>query len=131
MALETGSLRNKYQELIDAAKLKGVTNMQVRQEGSVMYIDGTAPSARVKQELWDIYGRIDPNYRAGDLVLNINSFETVEESLEEYEVVAGDNLTKIAGKYNLNWRDIYEANKDRIKDPDYIQAGWKLKIPKK
>lgn len=131
MALETGSLRNKYQELIDAAELKGVTNMQVRQQGSVMYIDGTAPSASVKQELWDIYGRIDPNYRAGDLVLNINSFETVEESLEEYEVVAGDNLSKIAGQYNLTWRDIYEANKDRIQDPDLIQPGWKLKIPKK
>ncbi|HEY0065879.1 MAG TPA: LysM peptidoglycan-binding domain-containing protein [Flavisolibacter sp.] len=131
MALETGSLRNKYQELIDAAELKGVTNMQVRQQGSVMYIDGTAPSARVKQELWEIYGRIDPNYRAGDLVLNINSFETVEESLEEYEVVSGDNLSKIAGKYNLTWRDIYEANKDKIQDPDLIQPGWKLKIPKK
>lgn len=131
MALETGSLRNKYQELIDAAGAKGVTNLQVRQEGNVMYIDGTAPSAQVKQELWDIYGRIDPNYRAGDLVLNVNSFEREEEALEEYEVISGDNLSKIAGKYNLTWRDIYEANRDKIQDPDLIQPGWKLKIPRK
>lgn len=131
MALETGSLRTKYQELIDAAGLKGVTNLQVRQEGAVLYIDGTAPSNHVKQELWDIYGRIDPDYRAGDLVLNVNSFETTEEEVEEHEVKAGENLTRIGEKYNLAWRDIYEANKDKIKDPDLIHPGLKLRIPKK
>lgn len=56
------------------------------------------------------------------------------EVYETYEVVAGDNLTKIARKHYGDghlWKLIYEANQDRIKDPDKIQVGWKLKIPAK
>ncbi|HSN62132.1 MAG TPA: SH3 domain-containing protein, partial [Ferruginibacter sp.] len=36
-----------------------------------LYIDGTAPSGSVKDQLWDIYGKTDPNFLAGDLVLNV------------------------------------------------------------
>lgn len=132
MATQATSLRGKYQQLIDAASLKGVNNLQVRQEGAVLYIDGTAPSSNVKDELWDLYNRIDPDFRAGDLVLNINSLDGgMASQEEEYTVAAGDNLTKIGKKYGLGWKEIYEANTDLIKNPDLIQPGWKLKIPKK
>ena len=51
-----------------------------------------------------------------------------------YEVVAGDSLSKIAkreyGSAN-EWRRIFEANKDILKDPDRIFPGQKLKIPPK
>ena len=53
---------------------------------------------------------------------------------ETYEVVAGDSLSKIAKKkygHANDWKRIYEANKDLIKNPDVIQIGWKLKIPAK
>jgi nucleoid-associated protein YgaU len=49
-----------------------------------------------------------------------------------YEVQKGDSLSKIAKHFYGNageWRRIFEANKDRIKDPDLIQPGWKLTIP--
>ena len=49
-----------------------------------------------------------------------------------YEVVAGDSLSKIAKREygNANeWKRIYEANKDILKDPDKIYPGQKLKIP--
>jgi nucleoid-associated protein YgaU len=131
MAIQSASLRGKYQKLIDSASLKGVSNLQVRQEGNVLYIDGTAPSNTVKQELWDIYNTIDPDYRSGDLIMNINSFGGDGTAQEEYTVEKGDNLSKIGKKYGLNWQDIYDANKDLIADPDLIQPGWKLKIPKK
>lgn len=49
-----------------------------------------------------------------------------------YEVVSGDSLSKIAkreyGKAN-EWKRIYEANLDILKDPDKIYPGQKLKIP--
>ena len=61
MAQETGSLRAKYQSLIDAASRSGVSNLQVRQQENVLYIDGNAPSEDVKNQLWDIYNRIDPD----------------------------------------------------------------------
>ena len=49
-----------------------------------------------------------------------------------YEVVSGDSLSKIAKREygNANeWKRIYEANQDVLKDPDKIYPGQKLKIP--
>jgi nucleoid-associated protein YgaU len=126
------ALRAKYQQLIDAATKSGVTNLQVREQGNVLYIDGSAPSEEVKKSLWDIYNKIDPAYRAGDLVLNVNVFGSTAKNIEqEYVVVKGDSLSKIGHKYGVAWKDIYELNRDLIKDPDLIQPGWKLKIPAK
>ena len=126
------ALRAKYQSLIDAATKSGVTNLQVREHGNVLYIDGNAPSEQVKKSLWDLYNKIDPDYRAGDLVLNVNVFGSEKASENrEYVVVKGDSLSKIGQKYGVAWKDIYELNKDIIKDPDLIHPGWKLKIPGK
>jgi hypothetical protein len=67
------ALQEKYQQLISAAQQSGITNLQVREQGNILYIDGTAPSGAVKDQLWNIYNQIDPDYRSGDLILNINS----------------------------------------------------------
>ena len=51
-----------------------------------------------------------------------------------YVVKSGDSLSKIAkNEYgNANdWKRIFEANKDILKDPDKIFPGQKLKIPPK
>ena len=126
------ALRAKYQQLIDTATQSEVTNLQVREQGNVLYIDGNAPSEEVKQNLWDVYNKIDPDYRAGDLVLNVNVMgQSSSSHFDEYEVVSGDSLSKIGSKHGVNWKDIYEVNKDQIKNPDLIQPGWKLKIPRK
>ena len=123
------ALQDKYQQLIQTARNTGTSNLQVREQDNVLYIDGSAPTEDVKQQLWDVYNKLDPDYRSADLVMNI----TVAGSgnYQEYEVKSGDNLTKIGKHYGLGWKDIYEANKDRIKNPDLIQPGWKLKIPVK
>ena len=49
----------------------------------------------------------------------------------EYEVQKGDTLSAIGKRFGVPWREIYEANRDQINDPDMIQVGWKLKIPSK
>ena len=49
-----------------------------------------------------------------------------------YTVVKGDTLSAIAKRHlgNANdWRQIFEANRDILKDPDRIQPGQVLKIP--
>ena len=49
-----------------------------------------------------------------------------------YTVVAGDSLSKIAkrefGDAN-KWHAIYDANRDKIKDPDLIHPGQVLTLP--
>jgi nucleoid-associated protein YgaU len=49
-----------------------------------------------------------------------------------YTVQAGDTLGKIAQAVygdGSRWKEIFEANKSTIKDPDLIQVGQELKIP--
>ena len=49
-----------------------------------------------------------------------------------YTVVSGDSLSKIAKhQYGdaAKWHDIYEANRDKIKNPDLIYPGQVLNIP--
>ena len=65
-------LQVKYKEIIDAAGVSGVSDLQVREQDNVLYIDGTAPSGAVKDQLWAVYDKIDPNFVSGDLVLNVN-----------------------------------------------------------
>ena len=45
-----------------------------------------------------------------------------------------DCLWYIAGKFYkspVKWPHIYNANTDKIKNPNFIKPGWELKIPKK
>jgi Bacterial SH3 domain len=97
------ALRDKYRELTDAASSVGVKNLQVREQDNVLYIEGEA-SGSVKQQLWDIYEKIDPDYSSGDLMLNINSVAGVEE---------GSRLKVTTNSSNLNIRS-GPSTKDEI-----------------
>jgi nucleoid-associated protein YgaU len=47
-------------------------------------------------------------------------------------VQPGDSLSKIAKEVlgdASRWREIFEANKDKIKDPNLIYPGQELRIP--
>ena len=66
------ALQDKYKELLDAAAASGVSNLQVREQDNVLYVDGDAPTGEVKDQLWAVYNKIDPDFRAGDVVMNVN-----------------------------------------------------------
>jgi nucleoid-associated protein YgaU len=51
---------------------------------------------------------------------------------QTHVVVAGDSLSKIAQKYYGDaslYNQIFEANRDVLKDPNKIFPGQKLRIP--
>ena len=127
------AVRDKYQSLIDLANQSGVSNLQVSEEGDVLHISGTASSESAKQKLWDEYGRLDPDMRSGDLVMNIEvgGGGGGGGSEESYTVRSGDTLSKIGQQQGVAWREIYEANRDQLDDPDKIFPGQKLRIPRK
>lgn len=66
------ALQDKYKELVDAANTSGASNLQVREQDNVLYIDGDVPNGATKDKLWDIYSKLDPDYRSGDLIMNLN-----------------------------------------------------------
>lgn len=69
------------------------------------------------------------NVQSGSSTVSSNRTPTAGTT---YVVKPGDSLSKIAqhhyGDPNA-WHRIYEANKDRIRDPDLIQPGWELRLP--
>ena len=66
------ALNNKYQELISTATLSGVANLDVQEKDGVLYIEGEAPNGAVKDLLWSVYDKLDPNFLSGDVVMNVN-----------------------------------------------------------
>ena len=88
------ALQDKYKQLTDAATTASVTDLQVCEQDNVLYIDGTAPSGAVKDQLWNVYDSIDPDFRSGDLVLNVNVGGAID----------GGKLKVITEKSNLNIR---------------------------
>ena len=124
------SLQEKYQSLLELANQNG-TNYNLSEADGVLHIEGNAPSSEAKQQIWDEYNRIDPDFRSNDLVLNIgvSAEGAPSNAAHTYTVESGDSLSKIGQKYGLPWKAIFDANRDIIKDPDLIHPGQELKIP--
>ena len=62
----------------------------------------------------------------------MQSSRDAKTAARTYTVQAGDTLGKIAAKFyedGSRWKEIYEANKAQIADPDAIEVGQKLVIP--
>lgn len=58
--------------------------------------------------------------------------ELAQAQVRTYVVKSGDSLSKIAQQFYgdaKRWTEIYEANKDKIKDPNLIHPGQELRIP--
>ncbi|HUC79922.1 MAG TPA: SH3 domain-containing protein [Flavisolibacter sp.] len=87
------ALQEKYKQLISAAQQAGVSDLQVREQGGVLYIDGTAPTAAAKDQLWTIYEQIDPDFKSGDVIMNVNT-----------NVTSGSQATVNTKESNLNIR---------------------------
>ena len=87
------ALQDKYKELIDTARTSGVQNLQVSEQNNVLHITGDAPNAQTKDNLWNIYNKIDPDFRAGDLVLDVNA-----------TTAAGTKAKVVTESSNLNIR---------------------------
>src|SRR5512143_2337107 len=123
-------LKAKYQPVIDLAKARGVSLKNVNLEGEKLLIRGDAPNQAIKNEVWEKIKAVDAKY--ADLTADINIDATLSVPARIYEVVSGDNLTKIAKKFygdGNKYKQIFEANKDQLADPDKIKVGQKLKIP--
>jgi nucleoid-associated protein YgaU len=120
-------LVDKYSSIIDMATSMGIQDLTVNEGDGVLHIDGTAANDADKQKLWDEYSRIDPEFRSGDLVLNIASAGVAAGTV--YTVRSGDTLSGIGKNYGVSWQEIFEANRDILDDPDLIKPGQELNIP--
>ena len=119
------ALADKYQSVVDAANQGGVTELNVQEQGGVLYITGVAPSEEVKQAVWDARTAMDPDMRESDLVLTIGVSDQ-----GFYTVKPGDNMTHIARDNGVSLQALEDANRDVVRNPDRIFPGQKLVIPR-
>ncbi len=106
------TLADKYKSLTDAALAAGVSDLAVREQDGVLYVDGTAPTGAVKDQLWDVYGQIDPNFSGGDMVLNIKT--SVDAAVTRARVVTESSNLNIRKGPGTDQPIVGKAAKDEV-----------------
>ena len=91
------ALKDKYKELIDAATNAGISDLKVREQDNVLYIDGSTADGKVKDNLWNIYNKIDPDFRGGDLILNIDASAAIGTKAKVATQTSNLNIRKGPG----------------------------------
>lgn len=120
------------QELLNFVKKLGLTykNIRVTVKGSTVLLEGEVDHQADLEKIGLAVG----NVKGVDSVDNKMRVTVTEPPAQYHTVVAGDSLSKIAGKYYgdvQQYNVIFEANKPMLTDPDKIYPGQVLRIPPK
>jgi len=125
-------LKAKYQSVLRVVEQEQVSVKNLHLQDNKLFLKAAAPTQEAANKVWDEIKRINP--AMDDITADI----PVDTSLQQqtagktYTVKAGDTLSKISKQFYGSPNDymkIFEANKDKLKDPDKIQVGQELKIP--
>jgi len=123
------SLKAKYQPVLDLGDEFGVKDGYVEEEAGKLKIGGTAKTQYQKNQMWDKIKEIggdSPEDLAADIrVENIDYYH-------KHTVQQGESLSLIAKHYfgdPMKYKEIHEANKDTIKDPNVIYPDQEIVIP--
>jgi nucleoid-associated protein YgaU len=107
-----------------------IANLKVEFEDGVVALFGSCDTQATKEKAILLAGNVKGVAAVNDVYFTAP--EAVAET-EYYVVQPGDSLSKIAKEYYGNamkYPEIFEANREVIKDPDLIYPGQKLRIPR-
>ena len=134
-------MKSKYQSVIDMIKQEAGAQLQnVHIENGKLLIRATVPSDAAKNRVWDQIKKANPGY-SSELTADIISqgMADAQEATrsrsaagQTYTVKSGDTLSKISRQFYGDagqYQRIFEANRDKLNDPDKIQVGQVLTIP--
>jgi nucleoid-associated protein YgaU len=140
MADRFEQLKMKYQSVLNFIQAQNVQLQNLNLEGDKLLIRATAPSEDLKNRVWDQIKLVDPTY--SDLIADIKAPAAAaaaaaaggpsSSAARTYTVQPGDSLSKISKQFygDANkYMKIFEANKDKMSDPDKVKVGTELLIP--
>jgi nucleoid-associated protein YgaU len=133
-------LKAKYQSVLNFMQAQNVRLENLNMADNKLYIRAEAPSQDVKNKVWDQIKLVDPSF--SDLTADIDAPAVAaaaaasaggpSSAARTYTVQPGDSLSKISRQFygDANkYMKIFEANKDKLSDPDKVRAGMDLVIP--
>lgn len=113
----------------------GVEGLKIEVEDGVASIKGKAKNQSAFEKIVLMTGNAlgISDVKAGELALESGEMGD-ESAVDFYTIVKGDTLWGIASKHLGNgarYPEIFEANREVIKDPDLIFPGQQIRIPEK
>jgi nucleoid-associated protein YgaU len=126
-------LKQKYDRALRLMTEKGIRLQNLHVQDNKLFMRGTAPSEQAKGEVWAAIQAADPAHADVALDLTVDASTALPPPAEQtYSVRSGDTLSKISKQFygDANrYMKIFEANRDKLSDPDTIKPGQVLKIP--
>ena len=136
-------LREKYNHAIQTAKQIRFDGSAEEREGK-LHFKGSVNSEDEKNQIWNALKTI-PDWQK-EVVADIRVRAGAQPSAQQpaaqpssgqaqqqtYTVQSGDSLSSIAKRFlgDANaYMEIFNVNRDQLKDPDLIKPGQVLKIP--
>lgn len=122
------ALMEKYSDLFALANQIGLKDPDVKEEGGKLRISGQTEYQLDANHLWD-----NIKTHAGwenEIVANIQAQRS--DVFGVHTVASGETLSKIAKTYLGDagrYMEIFNANTDKLSNPDMIKVGQKLTIP--
>jgi nucleoid-associated protein YgaU len=124
------ALADKYKDLLDYGKTLGIQGLAAAEQGGKLSIKGTSEYQLEKDLFWDKL----KSYAGWEAEVAADIRATKSDVHGYHVVQAGDTLSKIAKRHldDANrYMEIFNANKDVLKDPNKIFPGQRLLIPKR
>ena len=122
--------KEEIKDLLESTFGDQISDLKVEFEKNVVTLYGTCNTQATKEKAMLLAG----NVKGVAAVNDVYFYVPVEvEETKYYVVQSGDSLSKIAKEHYGNamkYPEIFEANREVIKDPDLIYPGQKLRIPK-
>ncbi len=123
------SAKAKYQPVLELGEELKIKDGNVTEEDGVLKIKGEAATPYEKNIIWDKIKEIGGD-SPSDIKANISV--TDDSIYHKHVVQKGDTLGKIAKHYYKDaskYTAIFEANTDKLKNPDVIYPDQELVIP--
>jgi nucleoid-associated protein YgaU len=133
-------LKQKYQTVLTTADQQHIQFQNLHVQDDKLYIKATAPSDDAKNKFWDQIKLVNPS--VDDIKADIDVNQSLAQGAavsgsshggQTYTVKSGDTLSKVSKQFYGDpnqYMRIFYANRDKLRDPDKIQVGQELTIPK-
>src|ERR1700751_1359827 len=146
MAADLEQMKQKYASVLNVINQNGVKLSHMHIQDDRLFLQGAAGSEAIKNRVWDEVKRVNPSLNDITVDLTVDPMAAPPPAMaaaaaagggssagrRTYTVAAGDSLSKIAKNFygNANqYMKIFEANKDKLSDPEKIKVGQELVIP--